>query len=47
MPLVIVYSANPAPSGLAQPRPMAPMGAISGEGPTRSAEAFSWLLPNA
>src|ERR1039458_2269814 len=33
MPLVMVYSAKPVPSGFCQPRPMASMGAISGGGP--------------
>ena len=47
MPLVIVYSAKPVPSGFCQPRPIASIGAISGGGPISSAATLPWLLPNA
>ena len=47
MPLVIVNSPAPVPSGLCQPRPMASSGAISGGAPILSALTMPWLLPKA
>ena len=44
MPLVIVYSAKPGPSGLCQPRPIASIGAISGGGPISSADDHAVAL---